>query len=33
MIKCVSYDVKLGFRENKMAIAVFHPPITVLFVK
>ncbi len=33
MVKCVSYDVKLGFRENKTAIAVFHPPITVLFVK
>ena len=33
MLKYLLYDVWLGFRENKTAIAVFHPPMTVLCVK
>ena len=33
VLKYVSYDVWLGFRENKTAIVVFHPPMTVLCVK
>ena len=33
MLKYVLYDVWLGFRENKTATVVFHPPMTVLCVK